>query len=135
MNQNNLYTYSSENDFFTQYKKIIKCGIITASIILFVLVVLVIFINKTFPLIIGYLIGAIVSYVLLFVTNKMYINAYYGDFGKVTKRVHWIHQITYAVLFILSMLIYLNAFLLIGLVCGLLLVKCSSLIISLKKEK
>ena len=134
MSQNNLNTYSDSSDFFKEYKKMIKWGIIASIIIVFSMLILCVFINKTFPLIIGYLIGSLTSFILLFVTYKKYTNSYYGDYGKVTKKIHWIHQIVYGVIFVVSMIIYLNPFLLLGLVLGLLIIKIISFIMELIKK-
>ena len=132
MNQNNLNTYSDNNEFFDNFKGIIKIAIILFLLILIALIVTSVFVKGFYASIIGYCVCFIESLVMLFITNKMYMDSYYGDYKKVTKKVHFIHQVTYAITFVVLILLFTNIFMAIGLALGLVIIKIATIISTYK---
>ena len=106
MNQNNLNTYSDDNEFLDNFKGIIKIAIILFLLILIPLIIVSIFVNNFYPSIIGFCVCFIENVIMLYITNKMYVDSYYGDYKKVTKKVHFIHQMVFGITFVILLLLY-----------------------------
>ena len=120
---NNLNVYDDNEN--KDSKLIFKIASIIFAFFTLVSVVLTIFFNHLYSIIISYILGSIIS-VILFVFIERNINgAYYDDLIKVTKKVHKFHQIVYLFSFIIVALIFKNPFSVIALAIGLMLIKFS----------
>ena len=132
MNQNNLNTYSDDNEFLDNFKGIIKIAIILFLLILIPLIIVSIFINNFYPSIIGFCVCFIENVIMLYVTNKMYVDSYYGDYKKVTKKVHFINQMVFGITFVILLLLFTSFSMALGLALGLIIIKLATLISTTK---
>lgn len=132
MNQNNLNTYSDDNEFLDNFKRIIKIAIILFLLILIPLIIVSIFVNNFYPSIIGFCVCFIENVIMLYVTNKMYVDSYYGDYKKVTKKVHFINQMVFGITFVILLLLFTSFSMALGLALGLIIIKLATLISTTK---
>ena len=128
MNQNNLNTYGDNNEFLDNFKGIIKIAIILFLLILIPLIIVSIFVNNFYQSIIGYCVCFIENVIMLYVTNKMYVDSYYGDYKKVTKKVHFIHQMVFGISFVILLLLFTKISMVIGIALGLIIIKIATII-------
>jgi hypothetical protein len=132
MNQNNLNTYSDDNEFLDNFKGIIKIAIILFLLFLIPLIIVSIFVNNFYPSIIGFCVCFIENVIMLYVTNKMYVDSYYGDYKKVTKKVHFINQMVFGITFVILLLLFTSFSMALGLALGLIIIKLATLISTTK---
>lgn len=132
MNQNNLNTYSDDNEFLDNFKGIIKIAIILFLLFLIPLIIISIFVNNFYPSIIGFCVCFIENVIMLYVTNKMYVDSYYGDYKKVTKKVHFINQMVFGITFVILLLLFTSFSMALGLALGLIIIKLATLISTTK---
>lgn len=132
MNQNNLNTYSDDNEFLDNFKGIIKIAIILFLLFLIPLIIISIFVNNFYPSIIGFCVCFIENVIMLYVTNKMYVDSYYGDYKKVTKKVHFINQMVFGITFVILLLLFTSFSIALGLALGLIIIKLATLISTTK---
>ena len=132
MNQNNLNTYSDDNEFLDNFKGIIKIAIILFLLILIPLIIVSIFVNNFYPSIIGFCVCFIENVIMLYITNKMYVDSYYGDYKKVTKKVHFINQMVFGITFVILLLLFTTFSMALGLALGLIIIKLATLISTTK---
>ena len=120
---NNLNVYDdNENKDSKLIFKIAACIFVFFTL---VSIVLTIFINHLYPIIIAYILGSIISVVLFILLERNIYGAYYEDLPKVTKRLHKIHQLAYLFSFVIIALFFKNPFAIIALALGLMLIKLS----------
>ena len=120
---NNLNVY---DDFENKDTKLIyRIAIFTFVFFALVSIILTIFFNHLYPIIIGYVLGSIISVVLFKLIERNINGSYYEDLPKATKKVHKMHQIVYLLSFIVIALIFKEPFSVIALTLGLLLMKIS----------
>lgn len=117
-------------------KMVFKYAIIVFAILMTICVVLTIFFNNLYTLIIGYGVGGVVSAILFYITQSRINSAYYGELDKVTKWLGITHKITYILTFFILLFVFKTIWVVIGAVFGLLLIKISIYIayLSLKKN-
>jgi hypothetical protein len=132
MNQNNLNTYSDDSEFLDNFKGIIKIAIILFLLFLIPLIIVSIFVNNFYPSIIGFCVCFIENVIMLYITNKMYVDSYYGDYKKVTKKVHFINQMVFGITFVILLLLFTSFSMALGLALGLIIIKLATLISTTK---
>ena len=86
-------------------------------------------------MLIGYVVGSIVSSILFYFTDKMITESDTSSLRKVTKRVHIIYEVSYLFSFLGLGLIFQNWYVVIGLTCGLLIIRISIIIAFLFNRK
>lgn len=124
LNDENLNTYDDESQNI-EFKKVIKYFIFVLAFFILVFSILTIIFHHLYFLLIGLAIGGIVSVFLFFVVNKVIYSTYYLDYKKATKKIHLIHQISYLIAFLVPFIIFRDVYLVIGITCGLLLIRLS----------
>lgn len=129
---NKLNTYDNKDN--EQQKNIYKRAIIIFAILLVLIGCFTFFFKQIYTILIGYVIGSVLSCVLFYLVNKGINEAYYEDLKKAVKKIHLIHTITYLLTFISMLLIFKTVWVVIGLAIGLLLIKMS-IFTFIKKNK
>ena len=130
---NNLNVYDdSENKDIKLIFKIASCIFAFFAVIS---IVLTIFINRLYPIIIGYILGSIISVVLFTLLERNINGAYYEDLPKVTRKIHKLHQLVYLLSFIFIALVFKDVFAVIALALGLMLIKFSIYVCNIKTKK
>jgi uncharacterized membrane protein YagU involved in acid resistance len=62
----------------------------------------------------------------------MYVDSYYGDYKKVTKKVHFINQMVFGITFVILLLLFTSFSMALGLALGLIIIKLATLISTTK---
>ena len=120
---NNLNVYDDNENLET--KSIYKVAIIVFAFFALVSVILTIFINRLYPIIIAYVLGSAISIILFKIIERNINGSYYEDLPKATRKVHKLHQIIYLCSFIIIAIIFQEPFSIMALALGLLLIKIS----------
>lgn len=123
---NNLNVYDDNENIET--KSILKVAIIVFVFFALVSIILTIFINHLYPIIIAYVLGSAISIILFKIIERNINGSYYEDLPKSCKRIHRVHQIVYLCSFIIIGIIFQEPFSIIALALGLMLMKISILI-------
>ena len=129
---------SPTNIFINQYLiiySISKYFKILSFIIKAFLIIITLFFNYLYPLLISYAIGAIASLVLFYMTHKIVNQTYYTGYKKMMKRIHIMHQVTYVVIYVLLTVIFESVIPIVGVTLGFLIIKISSLLTRLSINK
>ncbi len=119
---NHLNTYNDKS-FFDNYKKLIITFMVIFIILLIFCAILVFFFKHTFSMLIGYVMGSIISFYLFYIIDKMITNSSAYDLKKATKKIHVIHMISYLLSLGILFLIFKTYWVIIGNVIGLLVMK------------
>lgn len=120
---NNLNVYDDNDN--QEIKGIYKIAIITFVFFALIAIILTIFINHLYPIIITYILGSIISVILFKIIERNINGSYYEDLPKVTKKIHKLHQVVYLCSFIVVALIFQEPFSVLALALGLMLMKLS----------
>ena len=129
---NNLNVYDDNEN--TEIKKINKIALIIFIFFALISIILTVFFPSHYSIIIGYVLGSIVSVILFKLIEKNIYSAYYEDLPKTTKKIHKTHQFMYLCTFIIIALIFKNPFSVIALALGLLLMKISIFIFNITNK-
>jgi len=135
MNNSSLRNYDEEFKLYENHKAIIKIAIFVVLFFLLVSGILTYFFNNLYTLIVGELVGGIVSCSLFIITGKFVIETNQDEYLKVTKKIHMIYQITYFISFLSLALIFRDFYVVIALVIGLLTIKMAIIIWSKSQIK
>lgn len=112
-----------EDQIDEQQKSIYKYCLFVFLVCLTISIVISVIFENSYPLVISYIVGSLVSVFLYYVTSKLINDSYYLDLKKAVKKIHVIYQITYIISFAVLLIFFRSYFSIIGLVTGLLLVK------------
>lgn len=116
-------------------KMVFKYALIIFAILMIVCVVLTLFFNHLYTLIIGYGVGGIVSAILFYITQSRINSAYYGQLDKVTKTLGITYKIMYILTFFVLLFVFKTIWVVVGAIFGLLLIKMSIYLAYLKVKK
>ena len=112
-----------EDQIDEQQKSIYKYCLFVFLVCLTISIVISVIFENSYPLVISYIVGSLVSIFLYYITSKLINDSYYLDLKKAVKKIHVIYQITYIISFAVLLIFFRSYFSIIGLVSGLLLVK------------
>lgn len=112
-----------EDQIDEQQKSIYKYCLFVFLVCLTISIVISVIFENSYPLVISYIVGSLVSVFLYYITSKLINDSYYLDLKKAVKKIHVIYQITYIISFAVLLIFFRSYFSIIGLVLGLLLVK------------
>lgn len=112
-----------EDQIDEQQKSIYKYCLFVFLVCLTISIVISVIFENSYPLVISYIVGSLVSVFLYYITSKLINDSYYLDLKKAVKKIHMIYQITYIISFAVLFIFFRSYFSIIGLVSGLLLVK------------
>lgn len=112
-----------EDQIDEQQKSIYKYCLFVFLVCLTISIVISVIFENSYPLVISYIVGSLVSVFLYYITSKLINDSYYLDLKKAVKKIHVIYQITYIISFAVLLIFFRSYFSIIGLVTGLLLVK------------
>lgn len=117
-------------------KLIFKYAIWIFTILTSIFVILTIFFNSMYTLIVGYAIGSLVNSVLFYITQLKINSSYYGDLDKVTRKLSITYKVAYLLTFFLLVFIFKTIYIIISTILGLLLIKIAIILScnAMKKE-